>query len=65
MRILSGVGKITNGEGYLECENEKDEAKGPSKMKPRVLLMTDIDKVGGNMGNWDMIYMFIYGGKQR
>lgn len=30
-------------------------------MKPRVLLMTDTDKVGGNVGNWDMIYMFIYG----
>lgn len=44
MRILSGVGKITNGEGYLECENEKDETKGPSEMKPRVLLMTDTDK---------------------
>lgn len=23
--------------------------------------MTDTDKVGGNVGNWDMIYMFIYG----
>lgn len=59
------MGKIPNGEGYPECEKEKDEAKGPSEMKPRVLLMTDTDKVGGNVGNWDMIYMFIYGEKQR
>lgn len=22
--------QTTHGEGYLECENEKDEAKGPS-----------------------------------
>lgn len=31
------MSKTTNEEGYSECENEKDETKGPSEMKLRVL----------------------------
>lgn len=38
---------------------QNNEAKGPREMKPRVLLMTGTQEVGGNLGDWDMIYMFI------
>lgn len=47
------------GKDIQSEKNEKDEAKGPSKMKLRVLLMTDTQEVGRNLGDWDMIYMFL------
>lgn len=64
MEILGGMGdfkwaKQPLGKDIQSGKNANNEAKGPREMKPRVLLMTGTQEVGGNLGDWDMIYMFI------